>query len=68
MAIANNVQLYLLTDSKTLCDIISKACRTNEKRPMLDVYAARQGYKEQEISNIGFVRCDHNIADGIIKK
>ena len=52
MEIANSVQLHLLTDSKSLFDIISKGSRTNEKRMMLDVYAARQAYKEQEISNI----------------
>ena len=34
---------------------------------MLDVYAARQAYKEQHISNIDFVRSNHNIADGLTK-
>ena len=34
---------------------------------MLDVYAARQGHKEQDISNIGFVRSNHNISDGLTK-
>ena len=46
MAIANSVQLHLLTDSKSLFHIISKGSRTNEKRLILDVYAARKGYKE----------------------
>ena len=66
-AIANSVQLHLITDSKSLFDIISKGSRTNEKRLILDVYAARQAYKEQHISNIGFVRSNHNIADGLIR-
>ena len=64
MAISNSVQLHLLTDSKILFDIISKGSRTYEKRKMLDVYAARQAYKEQDISNIGFVRSKQNMADG----
>ena len=67
MAIANSVQLHQLTDSKSLFDIISKGSRTNEKRLMLDVYAARQVYKEQDISNIGFVRSNHYITDGLTK-
>ena len=34
---------------------------------MLDVYAARQGYTEQDISNVGFARSNHNIVDGLKK-
>ena len=34
---------------------------------MLDVYAARQGYKEQCISNIGFVQTKHNVAYALTK-
>ena len=34
---------------------------------MLDIYAARQAYEAQEISNIGFVRSSHNLADGLTK-
>ena len=34
---------------------------------MLDVYAARQAYKEHDISNVGFVRSNQNIADGLTK-
>ena len=67
MAIYNSVQLHLLTGSKSLSDVISEVSRTNENRLMLDIYATRQGYKEQEISNIGFVRSNHNIADGLKK-
>ena len=34
---------------------------------MLDIAAAREGFKSKEISNIGFVRSSHNIADGLTK-
>ena len=67
VAIANSVQLHLLTDSKSFFDTISKGNRTNEKRLMLDVYVARQGYKEQDIGNIGFLRSNNNIADELTK-
>ena len=63
MAIANSMQFHFFPGSKSLFDIFSKGSRTFEKRLMLDVYAARQGYKQQDISNIGFVRSNQNISD-----
>ena len=57
------VPVHLLTDSKSHFDIISKGSRTSEKCIMLDVHAAREGYKAKEISNIGFVLSSQNLAD-----
>ena len=34
---------------------------------MLDIHAARQAYKLHEISNIGFVKTNGNLADGLTK-
>ena len=65
LALNRNVHLHLLTDSKSLFDIISKGSPTNEKRLMLDIHAAREGYKAHDIRNIGFVRSEQNIADGL---
>ncbi len=61
------VPLILLTDSKSLFDVISKGSRTSESRTLLDIAAAREGYRRREISNIGFVRSDQNLADGLTK-
>ena len=66
-ALRQEIPLHLFTDSKSLFDIISKGSRTSEKRIMLDVFAAREGYVSRNISNIGFVRSEHNIADGLTK-
>ena len=52
-----HVPIILLTDSKSLFEIILKGSRTSENGMMLDIVAARQRYKRHEISNIGFVRC-----------
>ena len=60
------VQLY--TDSKSLFDVISKGTRTSEKRLMLDIAAAQEGFSKKEISDIGFVRSEENIADGLTKR
>ena len=32
---------------------------------MLDIAAAREGFRDNVISDIGFVRSTHNIADGL---
>ena len=66
-AVSRAVPMHLMTDSKSLFDIISKGSRTSEKRIMLDIHAARQAYQAQEISNIGFVRSCDNLADGLTK-
>ena len=34
---------------------------------MLDIHAARQAYKLRELSNIGFMRTDRNLVDGLTK-
>ena len=63
IANANSEKLHLFPSSKRLFDAISKGSSTNEKRVMLDVYAARQELNELDISNIVFVRSSHSIAD-----
>ena len=61
------VPVQLLTYSKSLFDVISKGSRTSEKRMMLDIAAAREGFRDKVISDIGFVRSASNIADGLTK-
>lgn len=61
------VPVKLYTDNKGLFDIISKGTRTAEKRLMLDIAAAREGFRKHEISDIGLVRSEDNIADGLTK-
>ena len=66
-ALQRSVHMHLLTDSKCLFDIIGKGSRTNEKRLMLDISVTRQAYNADQISNIGFVRSNYNLADGLTK-
>ena len=61
------VPLQLFTDSKSLFDVISKGSKTSEKRLMLEIAAAREAFRDQVISDIGFVRSSSNIADGLTK-
>ena len=43
-ALQRAVPMHLLTDSKSLFDIISKGSRTSEKRINLDIQAGHQSY------------------------
>ena len=60
------VQLY--TNRKSLFNVISKGTRTAEKRLMMDFAVAKEGFRNKEISDIGFVRSNDNVADGLTKK
>ena len=62
-----DVPVQLLTDSKSLFDVVSKGSRTSERRMMLDIAAAREGFRNKVISDIGFVRSSKNVADGLTK-
>ena len=67
MTLAGMVPVRLLTDCKHLFDVVSKGSRTSQKRMMLDIAAAREGFKTKTISDIGFVGSSPNIADGLTK-
>ena len=60
-----DIPQHLFMDSKSLFDVISKGSRRSEKRLMLDIAAAREGFQNKVISNVGFVRCDQNMTDGL---
>lgn len=61
------IPVQFFTDSKSVFDVISKGSRTSEIGMMLDIAAARQGFKGKTISDIGFVRSSLNTADGLTK-
>lgn len=66
--LGRTIPIQLLTDSKSLFDVISKGSRTSEKRMMLDIAAAREGFRDKIISGIGFIRSSTNVADGLTKR
>ena len=61
------IPLQMLTDSKSLFDVITKCSNTSERRLMIDVDAVRTAYLKHEISNFGFLRGPNNPADGLTK-
>eukprot|EP00170_Pyropia_yezoensis_P001479 contig_6504_g1483 len=62
-----HIPLIMLTDSKQLFDVITRTSHPTEKRLMIDVAAAREAYNNQEISNVGLLKSEHNAADGLTK-
>lgn len=62
------IPLHMMTDSLQLFDVITKGSATTEKRLMIDVAAARESYNKYEISNVGLVASDYNIADALTKE
>ena len=61
------VPLVMITDSLSLFDIITKCTQTAGKRLLIDLNIATQTYKQREVEMIGFVRTEHNPADGLTK-
>lgn len=61
------IPLTMLTDSKSLFDVIAKCSTILERRLMIDISVVRQAYDREEISNVGFVRTKDNPADAFTK-
>lgn len=58
----------MFTDSDSLFTTIVMSITTTEKRPMIDVYAAREASGHQEISDVRRIRLEYSPADGLIKR
>ena len=61
------IPITILTDSKQIFDVITKASQTTEKRLLIDIAAAKVAYSRHEFSNVGLVILGDNVADGLTK-
>lgn len=61
------IPLQMFTDSLQMFDVITKASSTTERRLMIDIAATRESYNRQEISNVGLVSGEDNMADALTK-
>ena len=59
--------VQLLTDRKSLFQVLSKWTRTTEKRMMIDIAASLEFFRHKIISDILFARTKNNDADGPTK-
>ena len=49
-------------------DVITKGSSTTEKKLMIDIASGRECYNRKELSHVGLVASEHNIADGLTKE
>lgn len=68
LLLKKSVLVYIFTDSKQIFDAITRGKRTTKKRLMIDIKCAREAYKKFEVSAIGLVRRELNLADGLTKE
>lgn len=67
MLYRRRVPLNLFTDSKQAFDVITRATHPTEKRLMIDIAALRESYNRHEISYLGLVTTENNMADAMTK-
>jgi hypothetical protein len=60
-----SIPLLIMTDSRPLFDVIIRARYTTEKRLMVDLAAARQGFRKRDITNVCLIRSEQNVADAM---
>jgi hypothetical protein len=66
-ALGHEIPLSMLTDSQPLFDVLTKKKITTEKRLMIDLAATREAYAHRIITNIGLIKSEYNVADGMTK-
>ena len=65
--LGRNVELHLLTDSRSAYHIATTLVTTRERRLMLDVHFLREAYELREITKITWISGQSNIADCLTK-
>lgn len=65
--LGRKLRIRLLTDSKSLFDVLSKGSSMSEKRLMIDIKATKDAYDNDVINELGCIRRDHNLADAMTK-
>lgn len=65
--LSKRISVQLVTGSKSLFDVISKGSKTSEKRTMLDIAATKEVFHDLVILDIGFIRSNKKIPDGLTK-
>lgn len=61
------LEITLLTDRKSLFEVLTKGSVTLEKRFMINIRATRNTYVQDIIGQLGWVWRGHNLADPITK-
>lgn len=65
--VGKTVTLSMVTDFDSLFKVIVQSSTTTERRLMIDIQASREAYQERKIDNVGWIKSDGNLADGLTK-
>ncbi len=65
--LSREFKLYIFTDSKSLFDTMTRYRSTKELQLMDEISDIRRAYKSTEMTNIAWIRTDHNIADSFTR-
>jgi hypothetical protein len=65
--LSKRVPLTLLTDSKTLFDVVINPSYKHERQILIDLASVREGYRRLDINDIGLISSEENLADGFTK-
>lgn len=64
---SKNIPLIIVTDFNSLFKVITKSSNMTEKRLMIDVQAGCEAYHYQKIYDMGWVKSENNLANGLTK-
>lgn len=62
-----HIPLTLYTDSKQSFDVVTRSTHPTEKRLLIDIAGLRESYDRREISGLGLVTTENNMADAMTK-
>jgi len=62
-----DLPLYIFTDCKSIFDTITASKRLRELRLMNEIADIRRAYRQNEITNIAWIRSERNIADNFTR-
>ena len=61
------IPISMLTDSKSLFDVLTSSSTTTEKRLMIDLQTVQDSYNKNEITDVAHIRSIYNISDALTK-
>jgi len=62
-----DLPLYVFTDCKSIFDTITDSKRLRELRLMNEISDIRRAYRDNEITNVGWIRSEQNIAENLTR-
>ena len=65
LSLNRSTYMHLITDKKSIFDIIQKSSGSRERHEMLDTSTIRLAYKEEQIYETGLFHSSYSLADSL---